>query len=101
MMAMKAILENPHAFGYTLSPDQFYQPYSYTEVTVDRPVDDWVTWAADHGISYLQLREHNPWIRGRSLPNKTNKTYTVKIPSKDSLSRSNQKTTIYNHNWTH
>lgn len=99
MLAMKAILENPREFGYTLRADDLYQPFEYKEVTVSGPVDDWAAWAADHGISYLQLRDHNPWIRSRSLPNKSRRTYTVRIPTRESLSRSLQKKKTYNPMW--
>ena len=99
MLAMKAILENPKAFGYRLKADDLYQPFECTVVEVNTPVTDWVEWADKHGISYLQLRDHNPWIRARSLPNKSGKTYKVKVPTERSLKRSTQQRTIYNDNW--
>lgn len=99
IMAAKLIMENPTKYGFRLSADQLYQPISYKEVTVDTPVEDWPTWAADHGITFAQLREANPWIRATSLPNKTGKTYTVKIPDKSSLYRSKQHIKVYNPNW--
>lgn len=99
MLAMKSILENPRAFGYTLSEADLYQPYEYETVEVTTPVDDWAKWAADHGVTYLQLRDHNPWIRSNSLPNKTGKTYTVKLPTKKSSSRHTQQRTLYNKAW--
>lgn len=99
MLAMKAILENPQAFGYRLKASDLYQPYEYKIVKVSGPVDDWVTWASDHNISYLQLRDHNPWIRDRKLTNKSGKTYEVKIPVDKSLRRSSQKHVTYNDKW--
>lgn len=99
MLAMKAIMESPQIYGFRLHDYDLYQPYDYTTVKVSKPVEDWATWAADHGISYMQLREHNPWIRARSLPNKTGKTYEVKIPSAKSLSRSTRQIKTYNDNW--
>lgn len=99
MLAMKLIMENPSAYGFNLTADQLYQPIVYKTVEVSGPVDDWVAWAKEQGIDYLTLREHNPWIRSKSLPNKTGKTYKVNIPSRDSLSRSRQKVTVYNPAW--
>ncbi|MCM1110653.1 MAG: lytic transglycosylase domain-containing protein [Clostridium sp.] len=99
MLAMKTILENPAAFGYTLSADDLYQPYEYREVTVSGPVADWAEWAAKNGTTYLQVREHNPWIRARSLQNKSGKTYTVRIPTEKSMSRTERNKSIYNPNW--
>ena len=99
LLAMKLIMEHPSRYGFHLSEDQLYQPMEYTEVTVSEPVEDWPQWAKDRGIDYLTLREANPWIRAKSLPNKEGKTYTVKIPAEDSLYRSKQHRKTYNHDW--
>lgn len=99
IMATKLIMENPKNYGFILTPDQLYQPIEYTETTVSEPVEDWPTWAKDHGITFAQLREANPWIRAKSLPNKTGKSYTVKVPKKTSLYRSKSHTKVYNQNW--
>lgn len=99
LLAMKMIMESPREYGFNLSASQLYQPLEYTSVKVSGPVDDWAQWAVDHGSDYMTLREHNPWIRSKSLANKSGKTYTVKLPTPDSLSRSKQKTKVYNHNW--
>lgn len=99
ILATKLIMENPASYGFNLKASQLYQPVEYDIVTVNSPVADWPTWASRHGISYSQLREANPWIRAKSLPNKTGKTYEVKIPRKESLYRSTQKQHVYNPNW--
>ncbi len=99
MLSMKLIMEDPQAYGYTLTSDMLYQPVRTTEVTVSTPVENWATWAASHGISYMQLREFNPWIRAKSLPNKTGKSYTVKIPEKKDLYRSTANKKTYNKKW--
>lgn len=99
LLAMKLILENPRDYGFVLSADQLYQPIEYKTVEVCTPVEDWPTWAKAQGIDYMTLREHNPWIRAKSLPNKTGKTYLVNIPTKDSLSRARQKKSVYNPAW--
>lgn len=100
LLATKIIMENPARYGYRLTDDQLYQPFEYDEMTVSGSVDDWALWAKRQGINYLILREHNPWIRAKSLPNKDGKTYIVKIPKKESLKRSSQKKKTYNSNWT-
>ena len=99
MLAMKLIMENPSAYGFNLTADQLYQPIEYKVVEVNTPVDDWAAWAKKQGIDYLTLREHNPWIRSKTLPNKSGKTYKVSIPIRDSLSRSRQKVKVYNPAW--
>lgn len=100
MMAMKMILENPTDYGFILTDHQLYQPIDYTVETVNGPVEDWPTWAIQHGIDYSTLREYNPWIRGKKLTNKTGKTYKVWIPKAESQRRSTQKIRTYNSNWT-
>lgn len=99
MLSMKLIMEDPKAYGYSLTSDMLYQPVRTTEVTVSTPVENWATWAASHGITYLQLREFNPWIRAKSLPNKTGKSYTLKIPEKKDLYRSTAGKKTYNNKW--
>lgn len=91
LLAMKMIMENPDRYGYLIRADQLYQPMDYKEVEVSTPVEDWPQWAKDHGIDYMTLRENNPWIRAKSLTNKSGKTYRVKIPSEKSLSHSRQR----------
>ncbi len=99
LLSMKLIMENPAKYGFRLSSDQLYQPIRTKTVTVNVPVEDWQTWALDHDINYMILREYNPWIRAKSLPNKTGKTYEVKIPLKEDLNRSTQQKSVYSKNW--
>lgn len=101
VMAMKAIMENPRAYGFILRDSQLYRQGKFKKVTVSAPVDDWAQWAADHGTTYAQLRRDNPWIRAKKLPNKSGKTYTVLIPADSrSLSRSHLGTETYSEKWT-
>lgn len=99
IMAMKAIMEQPRTFGFELTPDQLYYAPKCDVVEVCGPVSDWPAWASEHGITYAQLREENPWIRTKSLTNKTGKTYQVRVPRKSELKRSSAGHQIYNHNW--
>lgn len=100
IMALKIIMENPSDYGFHIADNQLYQPRKYKTVTVDGPVESWPEWAAEHGISYSTLREENPWIRAKSLTNKSGKTYKVNIPLSESLSRKKAGTTTYNSAWT-
>lgn len=101
VMAMKAIMENPRSFGFILKDDQLYRMPKLKPVTVNSPVDDWAQWAKDNGTTYAQLRRDNPWIRAKSLPNKSKKTYTVLIPADSrSLSRKHIGTDTYSEKWT-
>lgn len=99
ILATKIIMENPRAFGFSLTADQLYTPIEYDIVEVSSPVDDWPTWAMEHGISYAQLKDANMWIRDKTLPNKTGKTYQVRVPKKESLHRSTAPKQVYNPAW--
>ena len=99
IMAAKLIMEDPQAFGFRLRPEQLYQPIDYEIIEVSGPVEDWASWAVDHGTTYAQVREANPWIRAKSLPNKTGKKYDVKIPKQSSFYRSKQTPQTFNKKW--
>lgn len=99
LLSMKIVMEHPANFGFRIKADQLYQPLEYKTVIVDTPIDDWAAWAQEQGIDYLTLRENNPWIRAKSLPNKSLKSYSVNIPTSESLSRSSQHKKIFNKTW--
>lgn len=99
MMAMKLILENPKKYGFHITANQLYQPHHFTEILVSGPIGDWPAWAKTQGIDYATLRTYNPWIRAKKLTNKAGKTYTVRIPKPEALSRSKQGQKTYNPNW--
>ena len=100
ILAMKMLMEHPGRYGFTMTPEQFYQPYDCEIVEVSEPVDDWAVWAKDHNTNYMILRNVNPWIRAKSLPNPSGKTYKVMVPKEDSLSRSKRKPEVFNSKWT-
>lgn len=100
IMAMKTVMENAPSYGFHLRDDQLYQPRKYRTVEVNGPVADWAAWAKKQGINYSILREENPWIRSKSLTNKTGKTYKVRVPLAESLSRRAAGTRTFNPAWT-
>lgn len=99
LLAMKLIMTRPADYGFSLKANQLYRAAECTPVKVSGPVDDWQQWAIDHGTTYMALRDYNPWIRAKSLPNKTGKTYTVMVPKPGAQMRSRQKPTVYDRNW--
>ena len=100
IMAMKTVMENAPGYGFHLRDDQLYQPRKYRTVEVNGPVADWAAWAKKQGVNYSILREENPWIRSKSLTNKTGKTYKVRVPLAESLSRRTAGTRTFNPAWT-
>lgn len=99
ILAYKLIMEQPAAYGFRLAPDQLYQPLEYEVVKVDTEVPDWRVWAREHGVTYRDLREANPWIRATYLTNKSGKVYEVNVPVKDRNLRSKLPASVYNKAW--
>lgn len=99
ILAYKIIMENPRKYGFILNEDQLYQPIECNVVEINTPIPNWPTWAKEHGITFAQLREVNPWIQSKELENKLGKTYQIKIPKKESLYRSKQQKITYNPAW--
>lgn len=85
IMALKTIMENPRQYGFVLKRDQLYPVIRTRTVEVDKPIEDLALFARENGITYAQLKEFNPWLRSRKLPNKTGKTYRIEIPLKEDL----------------
>ncbi len=85
IIAAKLLFANPQAYGFDIRADQLYPPYEYNEVTVNQQIDTLAVWAKTQGISYAQLKMLNPWLRGKSLPNKSHKQYKIRVITQESL----------------
>jgi hypothetical protein len=60
-----------------------------------------VTFAQQNGVTYAQLKDFNTWLRDDKLTNKNGKTYTILIPTEESLYyKKGEKYKIHNLNWT-
>jgi hypothetical protein len=100
LMAAKQFIETPQKFGYKLLKDDFYPRVRTREVEVSGAVNDWADWAKKYGVSYLQLKDQNSWLRDRKLTNKRNKTYKIKIPLEEDIIFDPKKINISNPVWT-
>ncbi|MBQ8694527.1 MAG: lytic transglycosylase domain-containing protein, partial [Bacteroidaceae bacterium] len=100
LLAVKTIFSNPQAYGFILKESDLYPtiPISKT-ITVSNAVTSWADIAKEHGVTYLQLHEANPWIRSASMANKSNKTYKVKIPDVKALEYDPTKTRAHDRRW--
>ena len=99
ILAMKEIFSSPSKYGYKLKTRQLYQPVRYTEVRVDTTINNLALFAQSQGISYAQLKEANPWLRARTMPDKSRKVYYIKIPQKEDLFYTKRKFTAYRKEW--
>ena len=99
LLAAKEVLSNPQRFGFLLKEEQLYPPIPYKEVTITTSIDSLEAYAQGQGITYAQLRDANPWLRERSLQNKSGKTYVLHIPTQEGMNYDPKKTVAYNKNW--
>lgn len=92
IIALKELYNQPVQYGFYLRESDFYKPIRTRVIQVDSSIASLPVFAKSHSINYRILRELNPWIRNYSLPNKSGKTYTFKIPEAGALdSGKNQK----------
>lgn len=99
ILCLKELMSNPSKYGYKLTEKQLYQPVRCHEVTVDTAIQYLPDFAIAQGITYAQLREFNPWLRTKTLPNPDGKQYVIKIPEKESLFLDKRDFITYRDEW--
>ena len=99
MMALKEIMKRPYKYGFVLKSNQLYKPIRTTDVKVKEEIPDLVAFAKQQGINYRILKDFNPWLRDRSLPNKSGKEYLFRIPVKEDLYYKDDQVKVYQKNW--
>ena len=85
MLAIKLIFENPPQYGFIIRPHQLYKPIAFKDVTVTTSIPSLVAFSKQHGITYAQLKDFNSWLRSTKLTVRAPKSYTIKIPTRESL----------------
>ncbi|MBQ8270337.1 MAG: lytic transglycosylase domain-containing protein [Bacteroidaceae bacterium] len=100
LLAVKNIFENPVKFGFIIQNRDLYPPLPIVKtIAIKKPVKCWAAMAKKHGLSFMQLREANPWIRSTELPNKNGNTYMVAIPDSAGLHYNPENTKTHNKKW--
>lgn len=99
VMAAKMVLEHPQEYGFLLKKEQLYPPLAYKEVKVTTAIADLAQFAKTNGVTYAQLKDANPWLRGTSLENKSGRTYILKILDKEGMNYNPKKTVPHNKRW--
>lgn len=79
MLATKLIFESPESYGFVIPKAQTYPFPKNKLVKVSIFPIDWVAFAQSQNMSYADLREMNPWIKGYQLSNRNNKVYEVRV----------------------
>lgn len=85
LVAMKELLKDPRKFGFYIdeAQDAYHSLNNYEEVEIDGPISSIADFAAEHGVSYRDIKFYNPWIIGSRLSNSSRKTYLIRIPKKN------------------
>jgi len=86
IMAIREVYDHPVRYGFYLRETDFYPEIPARLVTIDSSISDLPAFARTLSVNYRILRELNPWIKNYSLPNKTRKSYTFRIPKDGALS---------------
>ena len=81
ILAYKVVFENPEKYGLKVKEEELYYPVPCDEITVNNSISELETFALEKGISYLELKMLNPWLRSTKLT-VNNREYIVKIPKK-------------------
>lgn len=100
MLAIKQIFEQPQQYGFILKAADLYKPMEFKEVTVSGSIPDLVAFAQENRITYAHLKDFNSWLRSNKLSNAAGKSYTILIPTKESLYyRKGEKPKVHNQAW--
>lgn len=100
LMAVKQVMSEPQKYGFSLRSSDLYPVIPVAkEIAIDSTEVNWVDFAKENEITYLQLREANHWIRSTTLKNKNGKSYKVAIPDIGAIHYDPKKTKAHNPNW--
>lgn len=96
ILAMKSFIENPMKYGYRIDHDHYFSEIDTKKVTVNGTIDDLANWATQYGVSYMQIKEFNMWLRDRKLTNPKKKEYIIDVPEKMDLNFKSSKIKTHN-----
>lgn len=81
IMAAKMMFENPGAFGFLVLETEKYRRNPPKEiVTTKDEITNLVNFANIHGVSYMELKNANLWLREDKLNNASHREYRIIIP---------------------
>lgn len=81
IMAAKEIHQHPLYYGFNVRKKDLYPVLQTKRIEVDSTINNLVSFAKTQNINYKILKYLNPWLRDKSLPNKTGKKYTILLPA--------------------
>ena len=100
LLAVKCIFADPINYGFIIKKSDLYPPLPIkSTITIDKSSVSWPDVARKHNLTFLQLREANPWMRSSTMPNSARKSYTVLIPDAEALHYDPKKTQPHDYKW--
>ena len=85
IIAIKEIMQNPRKYGFMFRDKDLYTMPNYKTIAVDSTIANLSDFAKSHNINYKLLKQFNPWLRAKSLPDKSRREYILKIPTDTDL----------------
>lgn len=100
IMAMKEIFRDPYRYGFVLYSDQLYKPIRTRQIHITNAVADLAAFAKQHGTTYYQLKEFNPWLRDSKISVKKGASinYQIDLPLEEDLNY-DKPFPVYNPQW--
>ena len=80
IVAIKETLSNPSKYGFIFDNEDLYTHTKTRVIKVDTVISNITLFAKKFGITYKELKIHNPWLRENKLNNASRKLYEIKIP---------------------
>ncbi|MDR2682735.1 MAG: lytic transglycosylase domain-containing protein [Dysgonamonadaceae bacterium] len=101
IMAAKEVFSRPKKYGFILEKENLYPPVEVDWVEVDTTIPNLSVFAQKYGITYMQLKEYNVWLRDTTLvmPKQGNKVYRIAIPKKEDLYYDRKRVRVHEGNW--
>jgi membrane-bound lytic murein transglycosylase D len=89
ILAIKAILEDPHLYGFRIDESDYYRPVEWFELEVNSTIENFADFAIEHNTNYKILKYLNPWLRKPYLTNSHRRTYAIRLPVENGRLRRN------------
>ncbi len=80
IISFKLMFENPQLYGVEICPAEMYQPIACKEVQITSSIASLPKYAQEMQVTYRELRNLNPWLRGNKLTVTSGKSYNIKLP---------------------
>ena len=81
IIAVKEIMENPKKYGFMFRDKDLYIMPNFKTLEVDSTIPSLSDFAKSQGINYKLLKQFNPWLRAKKLPDESRRKYILKIPT--------------------